>query len=441
MIDIDRRFPIPHVNHLAFSEFICLTLIVPFALFPTPERFLIFLALPVLWMMQWWVTHHFVPRTPLDLSLFGLSLMILVSLYASYDIAISLPGIAALVFGIAFFYTVVLWAQTRRRLWIGILVFGILGFVISLAGLFGTRWGSKVPGFASVVALFPPRLLGVVGIDEGVNPNVLAGTLLWVLPLALLLARFVILKGWLRRKTFLSVTIFLLAFVTSGVFILTQSRGGYIAFAITALCLFVVFLPTKRYQLIAVGLLVVLILVGAVIAYSNRDVFDRLLKNGDAADAALSLDTLEGRVEIWSRALYGIEDFPFTGMGMNTFRKIVHVLYPLFLINPDQDIGHAHNEFLQAALDLGIPGLIAFISLYLVAFWMLIQIWRGASGDDRELTKTLVLGLGGGLFAHLLFGLTDAVIFAAKPAILFWMLLGLIAALYKSSSEKKILIH
>jgi hypothetical protein len=32
--------------------------------------------------------------------------------------------------------------------------------------------------------------------------------------------------------------------------------------------------------------------------------------------------------------------------------------------------------------------------------------------------------------AHAIFGLTDAVILVAKPGILFWMLLGLIAGLY-----------
>ena len=37
---------------------------------------------------------------------------------------------------------------------------------------------------------------------------------------------------------------------------------------------------------------------------------------------------------------------------MNTFRHVVHLLYPLFTISPDIDFGHAHNEFLQAAIDL-----------------------------------------------------------------------------------------
>lgn len=55
---------------------------------------------------------------------------------------------------------------------------------------------------------------------------------------------------------------------------------------------------------------------------------------------------LEARVEIWSRAVYAIQDFPFTGCGLGTFRRIVPILYPLFLISSDADIGHAHNLFL-----------------------------------------------------------------------------------------------
>jgi putative inorganic carbon (HCO3(-)) transporter len=61
---------------------------------------------------------------------------------------------------------------------------------------------------------------------------------------------------------------------------------------------------------------------------------------------------------------------------MNAFRKVVPVLYPLFTIPSELDIPHAHNEFLQAALDLGIPGLIAFLVLYIGVFWMLADVWR-----------------------------------------------------------------
>jgi putative inorganic carbon (HCO3(-)) transporter len=187
-----------------------------------------------------------------------------------------------------------------------------------------------------------------------------------------------------------------------------------------------------------------------------------------AAEPVLSLNSLAGRLEIWSRAIYGIQDFPFTGMGMNTFRKVMPVLYPLFTYLPEIDIGHAHNEFLQAALDLGIPGLIAFIALYIIAFWMLIRIWQSARLDvapasndqhkedplskknkwfskidsspfaDANLVRIAVLGLGGGLLAHMLWGLTDALSLGGRPAFLLWVILGLINGLHTQAQEHRV---
>jgi putative inorganic carbon (hco3(-)) transporter len=81
---------------------------------------------------------------------------------------------------------------------------------------------------------------------------------------------------------------------------------------------------------------------------------------------------------------------------------------------------------------VGLPGLIAFVALYLGAFWMVARIWR--TPETASLgslsSRALALGLGGGLFAHLVYGLTDAVALGAKPGFLFWMSLGLITGLF-----------
>lgn len=58
---------------------------------------------------------------------------------------------------------------------------------------------------------------------------------------------------------------------------------------------------------------------------------------------------IASRWEIWSKAIEGIQDFAFTGMGMNSFRKVVHGWYPLTTIQPNTDIASAHNHILQAA--------------------------------------------------------------------------------------------
>jgi putative inorganic carbon (HCO3(-)) transporter len=138
--------------------------------------------------------------------------------------------------------------------------------------------------------------------------------------------------------------------------------------------------------------------------------------------------TLEDRVEIWSRALYAIQDFPFTGCGLGAFRRVVPVLYPLFTVPPDTDIGHAHNIFLQTALDLGIPGLVAYLALLGIA---LAVCWQVAVKGDRW-ERAIALGLAGSLIALHAYGMTDALALGSKPAVAFWFALGLIAALIRS---------
>ena len=43
------------------------------------------------------------------------------------------------------------------------------------------------------------------------------------------------------------------------------------------------------------------------------------------------------RLEIWSRAIYMLQDFPFTGIGMGAFRQVANLLYPFFLAGPDAE--------------------------------------------------------------------------------------------------------
>ena len=110
---------------------------------------------------------------------------------------------------------------------------------------------------------------------------------------------------------------------------------------------------------VVVPLVVIAALVGAGLVGWDR-VADELT-TGDVTSG------LDGRLEIWSRALYAIQDFPFTGLGFGTFEQVVAVLYPLFL-NPAGTVPHAHNLFLQVAVDLGLPGLVAYLAVLGLTF-------------------------------------------------------------------------
>jgi putative inorganic carbon (HCO3(-)) transporter len=227
-----------------------------------------------------------------------------------------------------------------------------------------------------------------------------------------------------------------------GVFLLAQSRSATLAFALSLVFLLWVLAPPWGRLTLAGLLLVGVIGLAILVRSAGMEAIGKISLGGAPAEGeTASLDTLENRVELWSRAVYAIRDFPLTGMGMNVFRHSVHRLYPLFQNDPQVDPAHAHNEFLQAALDLGIPGLAAFITLHAGAFAMLVGLARRSRNFPTTDEATgiplniLLIGLGGGLVAHLIFGMADAVTLGAKPGVLFWMLLGLIASLYSRFSS------
>jgi putative inorganic carbon (HCO3(-)) transporter len=201
----------------------------------------------------------------------------------------------------------------------------------------------------------------------------------------------------------------------------------------------------RKRRAAALGLLAVVALAAGLVvaAVGLPRLLQFVVGFGGGSGQPASLYTVEGRIELWARAIYGIQDFPFTGMGMNIFRLFVHSLYPMYLAEPGADIGHAHNLWLQAALDLGVPGLAAYLGLWLGAAALLVRAWRaagpGGEGALRSaaLGRPIVLGLGGGLLAHLIFGLTDAVALGAKPGLVWWLMLGLIASLPQPAPSEK----
>ena len=133
------------------------------------------------------------------------------------------------------------------------------------------------------------------------------------------------------------------------------------------------------------------------------------------------LNTLDFRMEMWNRAGYMIQDFAFTGIGLGQFNPVLHGLYVPFLVAPETFVPHAHNVFLEYALELGIPGAVAFGAL-VVAFFRLC--WRASRASDRTVQWT-ALGLGLGLIGFLVYGLTDAIAPGARAGLVVWVVLGL----------------
>lgn len=386
-------------------EWLVLLALLPAVLIPIPLLPLLLLFLPGLWLGRWWATGHFVPPTPLNGPLAGLLFMVLVSMGVTPDLAFSWPKVAGLVYGVALFYGVVaVTGRSPRHLWLVVGGLWVCGVGTAGLSLVGAQWPNKIPILASLVR--PLQSLSLF--SEGFSPNEVAGVLLWALwPMVILAAAAWL--AWRRERFFGKFALTLLAVAVLVLFLLTQSRSALVGFAAGGGLVLVAIAGRYRWPILGGGLVLLALGLGGLI----------LVPAGGDQEA---LNTLTGRAEIWSRAWYAILDFPLTGLGMNNFRWVAPLLYPFFLITPGLDIAHAHNHLLQAAVDLGLPGLAAYLAIWGIAGRTLYQKWQ--TQTDRWL-RALHLGLAAGLLAYFVYGLTDAVALGARPGFIFWLLLGL----------------
>ncbi|MCD6290162.1 MAG: O-antigen ligase family protein, partial [Anaerolineae bacterium] len=285
----------------------------------------------------------------------------------------------------------------------------------------GTQLHAKLPVLGGLVDRLPSGVLHFPGIEAAVNANQVGGSLAFVVPLLVALSAYSLCheyrRWWVLLGTLIVTGIVLLVFVAA------QSRASLAGFALALIFMLLFNWRWGRF-LLGVGTLASL---ASAPFLPWKQLLTLVVGNGNALEPlepVVGSISLTGRMEIWTRAIYGIQDFPFTGMGLGTFRKIVHLLYPLFTIAPDRDLGHAHDFFLQTALDFGLPGLVAVVAIYTVVVIALVREWKCERGKERA----WAIGLLGSLIAQTTFSLVDTVAMGARTNFLWWYLMALALA-------------
>ncbi len=414
---------------LVVMEGIVLLLAAPWLLFPdiAPVATAAALAaLALVWLLALALDRERLPRTPFNLALVLWGLGLAVGILVSADPTETLSKATGAVLGLAAWrYTVV--AVTNRRgvaVAVGLLLLICLGF--SLIGLVSLRDLPKIP---VLTAANPFRNLSLPGLNRlATHPNQLAALIALFLPLVVSLAA-ALRPGWRRLRVGLAVV----AVLVVAILLLTQSRGGWLATAaglLTLLALWAAVLPPSRARrALALAVLAVVLVSAAGVLWIGPQTLWELWVNPPETTALGTLSTLGVRRELWPWAVTAISDFPFTGVGLGTFRVVVFRLYPVPYW-PGYDLGHAHNIFLQTALDIGLPGLVAYLALLMVAA---AAGWRVARRDRGF--RPVSLGLLAGLVGLHVFGLADALVLGAKPALVFWLALGILASMNKEEME------
>ena len=416
---------------LVILEGIALLFAAPWLLFPDlfPVATAVALAaLAAVWLLGLAIDRTLLPRTPFNLTLLLFCLALAVGVLASADPADTLSKATGVVLGLAVWRFVVIAAGRRGHIGVAVVLLLLICLGFSLTGIANLRELPKIP---FLVAANPFRNLPLSGLDRlATHPNQLAALIGLFLPLlvSLLAAppRRLAAPLWRLAPA-------LVALLVVAILILTQSRGGWIA-AIAGLyvllLLWAAVLPPSRARraLRWIALAGALVVVAGVLWIGPGTLWELWL-NPPEETALGTLATLDLRRKMWPWAVTAIGDFPFTGVGLGAFRQVAFRLYPL-PIWPDYDMGHAHNIFLQTALDVGLPGLVAYVAVLFVAAAV---GWRVARRDPGF--RPVSLGLLAGLVALHVFGLADALVLGAKPALVFWFALGLLAAMNKEGLE------
>jgi putative inorganic carbon (hco3(-)) transporter len=327
----------------------------------------------------------------------------------------SINHFSGIALGLFAMCAVALWCQTRQRLALAAVAIVLFGVAVLTVGFRSTPAIHKRKVFLSDTTAVPPPVvplpLGGIHSVEVVNPNALSATAMMVLPVAAALAVTASsTTGPVVLRVFGAASALWAAIIVA----MMQSRSAWLSALVIGWLWLRTLLGSRRWRVVSVSMLVI----GAMVFYAFKD----------HARSAEIIATLAGRMNVWSDAAEALRTAPWLGIGLDYFRNSG---YSMVLWPPNQMVGvpHAHNIFLQTALDLGLVGLAAY--LLLIGFVLM----RGFEFVRAKLGEGFVRCVGIGATLSLVsvhaYGLLDAVSLGTKLGVFQWLSCGLILGAWR----------
>ncbi len=199
--------------------------------------------------------------------------------------------------------------------------------------------------------------------------------------------------------------------------LMSKSRGAWIGFAcgLGSVMLMNVGWIIRRIWALAAGGVVL----AALLYFALPDWVGERLISGAA---------VRSRLVMWDGALEMVGDSPLFGKGIGLFR----VYFPEYRGNDywlkgvDQNVGHAHNEFLEVMSEMGILGLGAFLGILALFF---VQVKRFMETSQDRKATLLVVSLSAGMIGTLTHSLVSVGMRFTSTGTFFYLSMGLAMAL------------
>ena len=249
----------------------------------------------------------------------------------------------------------------------------------------------------------------------------------------LLLAFVMARVSWLKRIAGLVLCLPLLL-----VLYLSQSHGAQIAIGISAL--FIALFSVRNRKYVLIGSALVLVVLSLSLVFFQGRISDYL--EGHVNQRGIS--TVSKRFYLWQSALEMIHDSPWLGYGMDNWlchyskndvcnTNLHHywilndppVTGPSTGLSDEPTLSHPHNIFLHVWVSIGVFGLLAFLVVLILFYWLFARILRYLDThtvERGEQLRWMTLGVGAAMVAALLQGLQDSAFLEQDLAFCFWML-------------------
>lgn len=219
---------------------------------------------------------------------------------------------------------------------------------------------------------------------------------------------------------------------------LSQSRGAW--FAIGAALVFIVALsmPNRKVLLIG-GLAFIVVIAAVVLAFHTR--LDEFIIGGHSDVNGVS--SLDKRFYLWQVALNMIHDSPWFGYGMdnwlchysrNTVCLTPHLYHYWYSVpgafrtlRDEPDLSHPHNIFLHVWVSMGVFGLLAFVSVLILFYWLFARILMHVHSNKvrgKWRLRWMTIGVGAAMLAALVQGQVDSAFLEQDLAFCFWILVA-----------------
>ncbi len=345
-----------------------------------------------------------------------------IAAFASHYLPESIKGLSKIAIYILSYFLFTASLQGSRKRLVAVLISALFtGLLVSLYGLYQYKIG--VEPLATwedpTVESKGTRIFSTLG-----NPNLLAGYLIPLVPLAFSLA-----AASLTLKSKLKWPAALVALGVGSVLalatVLTGSRGGYLALGamagVVALAL-IAYLFMQRPKLVLPSFIcfVIVALAGAAALHFLAPSFEaRLL----SIFAGSEHSSNAYRMKVWEASLSMFKDNWWFGVGPgNTAFRLAYGLY----MTSGFDALGTYCVPLEVGVECGIIGLIFFMALLASAFASAHCVfWR--RGDT--LGNILALGLAAALVGLMIQGLVDTVFYRPQVHFIFWLVIAALAVL------------